>query len=516
MKLPVAVSLDIQAFSGSGITDYNSGATNVIINKVNGKLRVSQRPSIDITEDSNGAGLTHLNDRARGIYYWEVNSKLYIIHDNDVYANDQQVSSDVGNISAGTERVTILETLGTNRMVILDAENNEGWVMSTGEIVTAIASNFPSTLVHGGAILDTYLFVMDEDGVIYNSNVNDPTTFNATGFVTAERDNDKGVYLGKHHDTIVAFNTRTIEFFYDAGNTVGSPLNRRQDISYNIGLVSGLSVWENGDIIYFLGSNPTGQISLYKLENFQVQIISSELLNAYFTEGLTQNSLNILLNGLSLQGHDTVIINVYTLTGAAPGTVLPKISLSIDVTMSQEGFITTNVNSHTTFPLMAWTKRTGGSNPTLTARTGEGIFYNGDVINLTDNLIPVDTILGSGGVYESGVYETDVYTSSTIDSGTNIPLIIRTGLQDFGSDNYKFQGKETVMMKQTPSSQTLTIKHSDEASNSFDTGNTVDTSDRRKEVNRQSRFMQRNYQLEYSGDEQVFMDALNIDVAEGL
>ena len=57
-------------------------------------------------------------------------------------------------------------------MVILDAENDEGWVMSTGESLTAIASNFPSTLAHGGAILDTYLFVMDEDGTIYNSAVN--------------------------------------------------------------------------------------------------------------------------------------------------------------------------------------------------------------------------------------------------------------------------------------------------------------------------------------------------------
>lgn len=516
MKVSLAATLDIQAFSGSGITDYNSGTTNCIVNTVNGKLRPTQRPSIDISEDSNGAGLTHLNDRGRGIYYWEQNSKLYIVHDNDVYHTSQQTGNDIGNISTGTERVTILETIGTPRLVILDAENDEGYVVSTGETVTAIASNFPSTLAHGGVILDTYLFVMDEDGIIYNSRVNDPTIFDATSFINSERENDKGVYLGKHHDNVVAFSTRTIEFLYDNSNSVGSPLNRRQDISYNVGLVSGLSIWENGDVIYFLGSNPSGQIALYKLENFQISIISSEALSSYFTQGLTQSGLKILMNGLTLMSHDTIIIFIYTLTGAAPGTTLPKLSISIDVTRGQEGFISTNVNSHTVFPLMAWTKRTGGQNATLSARTGEGIFFNGDIINLNDNLVPVDTLLGSTGVYEDGVYEADVYESSTSDNGVNIPLIIRTGLQDAGTADFKFQCRERVMMDKTPSTQTLTIKHSDEDSNDFDSGNTIDTVDKVKQINRCSRFMKRNYQLEYSGDEQVYLDLLDVDLERGI
>ena len=45
---------------------------------------------------------------------------------------------------------------------------------------------------------------MNDDGVIYNSDFNNPTVFPATGFLTAERENDKGVYLAKHHDHIVA------------------------------------------------------------------------------------------------------------------------------------------------------------------------------------------------------------------------------------------------------------------------------------------------------------------------
>ncbi|MBT8449488.1 MAG: hypothetical protein KJO69_07355, partial [Gammaproteobacteria bacterium] len=261
MKIPLAVDLDIHKFSGSGITEYESGLTNSIVHVEGGKPVITQRPSIDLTEDA--SDVVGILARGRGIYYWEQNAKLYIVNDDSIYETTQD-SVAKGTITSGTERMKILETIGTPRLVFIDAENDEGWTMATSTTVTQITdANFPTTLCHGGAILDSYTFVMDEDGIIYNSAVDDPTTWPALGFLEAERENDKGVYLAKHHDHIVAFGTRTIEFFYNAGNATGSPLNRRQDIQYNIGCASGLSVWENGDRIYFIGSSPPGQLQVY-------------------------------------------------------------------------------------------------------------------------------------------------------------------------------------------------------------------------------------------------------------
>jgi hypothetical protein len=516
MKINLNTDLDIHAFSGSGVTEYDSGMTNVVIHKKGDKFRGTQRPSIDISEAAADLTVNTMNDRGRGIYYWENNSKLYIVHDNDVYATSQDTAPLTSAISAGTERVTILEAIGTPLLIFLDAENDEGWTMVVGETISAIGSNFPPTLCHGGAILDTYLFVMDEDGKIYNSAVNDPTTFPATGFITTERENDKGVYLGKHHDHLVAFGTRTIEFFYDAGNSVGSPLNRRQDISYNVGCADGLSVWENGDITYFIGSNPSGQLSLYKLEGFKVSPISNDTFDSYITQGLTQESLRVVINGLSAMGNPTLLMTIYTLTGASPGAIVPKLTISYDTATNAWGFWNTAIESHTTFPLMAWTKRTGGQNATVSARTGEGILYNGDIISINDKLIPIDTKLGTEGIYVAGIYEPDIYIASTSANGVNIPVIVRTGQQDFGTSAYKFQGRERVEMENTADSQTLTIKHSDEAVSTFDSGNTIDTSLDRKEVYQGGRFTKRNYQLEYSGDEQIFLEALDVDVSAGL
>lgn len=512
MKVNLAVDLSIEAFSGANITDYDSGATNTIVINKSGKPIVTQRPSLEITEDS--TTLT-LNNRGRGIYYWENNSKLYIVHDNNIYANNQQPTSIVAAITTGSEAVTIVETIGTPRLVILDAENNQGWTMNAGETVAQITStNFPTTLAHGGVILDGYLFVMDEDGVIYNSEPDDPTTFLATSFIQSERENDKGIYLGKQNNRIISFNTRTIEILYNANNTSGSPLNRQQNISYNIGCASGLSVWEDGDVTYFIGSSPSGQMGVYKLDNLRPTIISTDSINSYITEGLTNNNLRIRFSGLTAMGHSILIMTAYVLD--ASSQILPKLTITYDSVTKQWGFWKTSINGINNFPLMAWTKRTGGHNKTVSPRTGEGIFYNGDIVNIKDNLIPVDILSGVDGVFESGVFESGVFEDAVPDSGNNIDTIIRTGLIDGDVSAYKFQNRETVEMENTPSSQTLTIKHSDEESSNFDSGNIIDTSDDRKEVYAGGRFMKRNYQIEYSGNEQFFIEYLDADIEAGL
>ncbi len=510
MKISAISQLDIHAFAGSGVTEYEAGMTNVMVHDKNGRIRATQRPGIDISEDS--TAIAGLNNRGRGIFYWEINSKLYIVHDGKVFANTQN-SPPIGLITAGTERVQILETIGVVRMVILDAENNEGWVTDVGETVLQIASNFPTTLVHGGQILNGFLFVMDEDGIIYNSEVDDPTVFPALGFIEAERQNDKGVYLGLHHDHLPAFGTRTIEFFRYTGDQTGSPITRRQDISYNIGCVSGTGVWENGDKTYFVGSNPQGQLNIYKLESFNVAPVSTDTFSSYLTEGITQNSLKVVLNGVSFMGSDVLIMTVYIVGGSG---IDPKISFAFDTVKGVWSFIHTTLNGHNSFPLMSWTKRTGGQNATLSARTGEGILHNGDIININDNLVPIDTILGNNGVFEAGVFELDVFVNQTANNFSSIPITIRTGLQDFDTTKYKFQTDETVVMESTNDPQVLTVKHSDEVADNFDAGNTIDTSEDRKDIHQGGRFIKRNFQMEYSGTEQIFIERLDIEAEVGL
>ena len=223
-----------------------------------------------------------------------------------------------------------------------------------------------------------------------------------------------------------------------------------------------------------------------------------------------------MLNGISSMGHDTLLMTVYTVTGTSPGDIVPKVTISWDSRTGLWGFWTTTVNSLEYFPLMAFTKRTGGQNATVSARTGEGIMYNGDIINITDSLVPVDTVGGSAGVYADGVYEDDVYVGTSVATGENIPVIIRTGMQHGGTRKYKFQNSLSIITENLSSGKTMTVKMADEQNATFDTHGTIDLSQERKEIHQGGRFTKRNFQFEYTGDEQIYIDECELDLSGGL
>jgi len=131
------------------------------------------------------------------------------------------------------------------------------------------------SLVRGGASLDGYLFLGDINGQIHNSNLNDITAWTATDFLTASRDNGIGVYIGRHHNDVVSISTKGIEFFYNAGNASGSPLARRTDVYHSVGCFTPNTIIEVGDVIYFHGTNRDGRAGVYRLQNYQLEIISN-------------------------------------------------------------------------------------------------------------------------------------------------------------------------------------------------------------------------------------------------
>ena len=516
-KIPVAVDFVIRAFSGTGITEYASGIFNGIIQKLGDVLEVTQRPSIDVFGDAESA--SGLNDRGRGIYYWEHNNTLYFVEDDTVYRDDY--STTVGTISSGTERVEFHEANvsgGGEVLIITDAENNNAFKITTANVFSSHSpTNFPTTLCQGGAVLDGYLFLMDEDGIIYNSAVGDVDTFPAAGFITAERNHDKGVYLGRHRESVVALGTRTIEFFYDAANSVGSPLNRRADIFHNIGCADGVSVWENGDIIYFVGSDPSGSLGVYKIENYNVTKVSTDTIDSYINHNITQESFRMVGSGLNAQGHLVYTLTLYNLPGAASTSpISPEITLSFDTFAKLWGVWSTTINGHTTFPLVSWTKRTGGFNESVRARAGEGILTNGDLITLGDNMVPIDTILGFTGYFVSGYIDSTYFVAAAPDVTSNVALKVRTGMYDGGINKLKFQNSIKPTYDETPTSQTLTLQWSTSAEQegTFTTGRSLDTS-KRDIARRGGKFTRRNYQLSYSGDEQLYLQDLDIDVNIG-
>lgn len=497
MKIPLFPDLHINAFTGATIDEKDAGITNGIVEKRGETMYVTQRPSIDVFEDAS----TNANDsRGRAVFYWDEAADLYFINNGTIYKNSHSTIVSVLP-TVGTKKCTFIEAGG--KLVLLDAENNQGFTITTGDTVAEITdTDFPPKqtpaigLAFGGASLDKYLFVLGVDGIIYNSKVNDPTVWAALDFLEAERSPDGGQYLGKHHDNIVVYGVRTIEFFYDRANVSGSPLSRRQDIAYQIGCTSGESVWEEGDRSFFVGTDFSGSLKVFTLENFDIKKISTTSIDSLLTQAITKSGYFVNGSGFSASGHTYYVLNLYL----TPGDSEPETSLVFDSTTGLWGEWKTTVNGLTKFPLMDWSVRTG-----VQPRYGEGILFNGDLISINDDFNPVDTLLES--LYVEDDYVEDDYVEAGGALTAAINLNIRVGQSDLGSDVTKSIPRVRPVGDLTTTSQNLTIRWAKENNASFNSGTVVDTS-KYQRVNRIGRFRRINFELDYSGTEVLRLEAL--------
>lgn len=504
MRIPLIPNLHINMFNGATIAELDAGITNGIVEKRNDFIYVTQRPSIDVFEDASA----NVSDaRGRAVYYWDSVGDLYFVNNGTIYKNSH-ASVVSTSPTAGTKKCKFVESGGL--LVLLDTENSQGFTITTGDVVTEITDvDFPPkqtpavALAYGGASLDKYLFVLGTNGIIYNSMVNDPTAWAALDFLDAERSPDGGQYLGKHHDTIVVYGVRTIEFFYDAANTTGSPLSRRQDVSYQIGCTSGESVWEEGHRSFFVGTDFSGSLKVFTLENFQVRKISTSSIDSLLTQAITKDEYLVNGSGFSASGHTYYILNLYL----TPGDSEPTTTLVFDDTTGLWGQWETTVNGLSKFPLMSWSVRTG-----VQPRYGEGILFNGDMISINDNFNPQDTVLSS--TYVTDGYVSDGYVLSSNESGTQINLKIRTGQSDGGSEIKKKMPNIRHVGDLTETSQNLTIRWAKENNASFNAGTTVDTSIFQR-VNRIGSFRRINFEIDYSGTEVLRLEALEGQLKTG-
>jgi len=146
---------------------------------------------------------------------------------------------------------------------------------------------FPTTTSSSVVILDGYIFVC-VGGDIYNSDLDLPDSWNTTNFISTETNPDNLVALAKYKNYIVAFGTNTIEFFYDAANTTGSPLARQEGVQHNIGCIGQGAVTQLEDRIFWIARSGSNYYSIWELDNFKTKKVSS----AEFDNILTNNLIN--------------------------------------------------------------------------------------------------------------------------------------------------------------------------------------------------------------------------------
>lgn len=320
MKFPIPATTQIKrATDGSGVDEYESLLKNVTVDILGGTPVASRRYGARMWHADNDAS-SIANAVGRGLFFGnQITSgpgTLYKTIINLVY---------VGGVAKGTFTVNAdQDTLKVHGTTLLDATYDAAIVDSaSGELMVinaaagVLVGAAPVGLEAGVVNLNGRIYVA-KAGAIYNSDLNSPTT-GYTDFVSAERVGDDIACLERHHDHIVAFGYQSIEFFYDSGTSPGSPLQRREDVQYNVGLLHSNSLSREDDVIYFLGGKDGRVTGLYKLENFQIERITDSRTIRWF------NRSNQIFPNLSLpmfvvtaflhEGKTLIAITKYDLDG---------------------------------------------------------------------------------------------------------------------------------------------------------------------------------------------------------
>jgi len=181
---------------------------------------------------------------------------------------------------------------------------------TTGSGATASANlnGFPTgSLVPGACYLDTYTVIASPNGEIYTSNPNDPTTWNALNYITAEAEPDALVGIGKHLNYIISFGQWSIDWFYDAGTYPGSPLAVAAPYHIELGCANGDSIVSFENIIVWVGTSRDAGPSVYAISGTAPTKLSTP-----FIDRILQNSTlnDIRAYSLRINGHTFYVLTL--------------------------------------------------------------------------------------------------------------------------------------------------------------------------------------------------------------
>jgi hypothetical protein len=270
------------------------------------------------------AGLTSYlslpSANVRGVYYWEDLNKVLVATDNDVSVYDSNsgvlqvtLSNIFGTTSGDVGFSEFLYDTNITKVVITDG-TTLGTVDSAGVWAASADPDMPVPHLPDPVFLDGYLFLVKTGTAdIYNSDLNDPLLYTPGNFISCEMFPDTVLKFAKLNNYLLAFGSASIEYFWDAANPTGSPLQRNDTPVKLVGYLGGFA--QSANRIYFVGNTSTSTPDVYMLEDFKIDPVGDATVRRYL-ESLTTVLNSNIGNITSFMGHDFYVMNVSSLTYA--------------------------------------------------------------------------------------------------------------------------------------------------------------------------------------------------------
>lgn len=412
----------------------------------------------------------------------------------------------------------------------------------TNTLTKVTDPDYPTLTIPGIVYLDGTLYVADSSGKIYGSAIEDPTTWSALNYITAEIEPDGLVAIEKSLNYLVAFGQWTTEFFYDAGNPTGSPLSSVPNAFFTVGCASGTSIarMENG-VIWMSQTIQRGR-QIMVLDGFTPSVISTpevdRILNA--DDLATVYSFSVKISGsifyiLTLKtSAKTLVYDFSTKQWHFWTSMTPRTAQNVTTITSASGVATVTETGHAY-----------ADGDLITIAGANEAAYNGS-FNITyidaDTYtfgVPLGTTSPATGSITSVGYTESYFNAvaysfclggdniqgesdgvlyrmspSYYDDNSNyINTKIKTVRIDGGESKRKFVSKAEIIGDKVAA--TGLLRYSDDDYTTWSTYRPIDMSAKRSLLTRQGYARRRAYEFRYVATQPLRVEALELDVSGG-
>jgi hypothetical protein len=247
------------------------------------QVRLRKRPGLASTTYNLSKTLN--TDALRGYFYNSDNNAFYWAVNNKVYTILPDSGTTVRTVctlatSSGHVGFCSSANSTTNVRYVIITDGTNLWVdnYATTTCTQVTSANLPTPHQPYPLYVDGYVMLIKSNtGDMYNSNVDDPTTWTAGEYISAEISSDYSIRPFKVKNYIIVLGTSSIEYFYDAGNATGSPFSRQDSPFRNVGYVTGGQ--QSGDTVFFVGQDEKQNLGVYTVNSFQVDRVSTAVVD---------------------------------------------------------------------------------------------------------------------------------------------------------------------------------------------------------------------------------------------
>lgn len=200
------------------------------------------------------------------------NGLLYVVTGNKLYSvTTGYVATLLGTLGTSTGQVSMISN--PTQVAVFDSVT--GYSVVAG-VFAAITLPFPNP---GIASYQDGFGLINQVGTfnVYQSNLNDLTTWQALNFTTEDGSADNVVATLQFHNQVVIFKENHLCFYINAGNP-GFSFQRLQGVYPQTGCIAPYSCTQVGETVVWLGKNSDGVGTVYAMRGYEPARISTHAL----------------------------------------------------------------------------------------------------------------------------------------------------------------------------------------------------------------------------------------------